>query len=160
MTNWWYLTREDAEVDGFAHLEIADRRGMNVVAAIERLDHQVGFRRIAHDRVEIEHRIEARILADPRVDLSFHLVLRLAPMIGVVRNDRGADDLEVFRLDARDDVFRARDYIGRGHVAVDVVGAHEQNDVRDARAREYVAVETFDARRRREGGIRAFARDR
>jgi hypothetical protein len=76
---------EQAKIDRLAHLEVADRRGMNPIATIiGRLD-EVRIIGAAHDLVEVDHRIKVGPLADPprglsgAVKLKHGRHLRLAP---------------------------------------------------------------------------------
>src|SRR3954469_22266354 len=94
---------EQAEVDRLAHLEVAERRWMNPVAAIVCRIEQVRIARAAHDLVEIEHPIKASARANPVVDLVSDLGFHLAPT-GIPRlrgpivpgDDGRTDDFDTF----------------------------------------------------------------
>src|SRR3954447_12332241 len=59
--------REERERYGLAHDPIAGLRRMDAVARIRVRAQPVGVGRIAHDRVEIDHRVEMAGLPDPAV---------------------------------------------------------------------------------------------
>ena len=70
---------EQAEIDRPAHLEVADRRGMNAIPAIIGRFEEVRIIGAAHDLVEVDHRIKIRPLADPVVHLVSDLCLGVVP---------------------------------------------------------------------------------
>src|SRR5215471_16261226 len=156
MTNWgnlWLLRAEEPEFHRLAHQEIADWRGMHVVAAIVGRDHLVWFVRVLNHRVEIDHRVEARALLDVVIDLMADRVLRGIPGSVTTRNDGRTDDAKVLRMRALDDDLDARHQPLRGSAAHDVVGASKAHDVRHAGMRKHITVEALDAGRRIDLGI-------
>src|SRR5580692_3933514 len=60
---------EQAEIDRLAQQEIAERRRMYSVAAVIGHGDDVRIAAVAHQLVEVEHAVEARLRADPLIDL-------------------------------------------------------------------------------------------
>src|SRR5207302_4038999 len=126
---------------------------MDAITAVIRRIEQVWIRRAAYDLVEVDHAIKACTCAYPLVDLIAYPGFRVVPA-GVVRgrlavmpgNDRGADHFNTFGFDASDDVFRSRDQFLGADVTPDIVRAHEQHDMTDARMRQHIPVETVHSR--------------
>src|SRR5258706_8052726 len=156
-----YLLPEQPEVDGFAHLEIADGRGMNAVTAIIRDLEEIGIVLAAHDLVEVEHGIEARTFPDPGVHVVADLGLLVVPAsIGdagyerMARHDGSPDDVDASRLGAADDSLDPSLHLLGGGAAAVVVVAEEEDLLAGSGMGEDVSVEVFNARRRIDGPAR------
>src|SRR5947209_4334584 len=115
---------EQAEIDRLAEQEIAVRRGMDSVAAVVGHVDDLGVARVAYQLVEVEHGVEAGLLADEIVDLVADLALGVAPAGirdarhgGVAGNDRHSDDLDALLLHPGHDVLDAGDDLLGGRLA-------------------------------------------
>src|ERR1700681_4797435 len=112
---------------------------MDSVATIEWRIDQIWMFRIPYDLVEVDHRIEWCLRADPGVDLVPDLRLRRAPsgiVVGgrpiVSRDDRDADDPRTAPFHRSDDVLHSGDNLCGTSLPTDIVRSHEQHDVGDA----------------------------
>src|ERR1700722_718701 len=148
------FSSEEIQTHRLPHFIVATRCRMDSVATIEWRIDQIWMFRILHDLVEVDHRIEGCLRADPCVDLVPDLRLRRAPS-GITVNrrtivswdDRDADDSRTAPLHPPDDVLHAGDHLCRTSLPTDIVRSHEQHDVGDALMGKHVTLEPFDARR-------------
>ena len=146
---------EQVERHRSTHLVITARAGMDAVSAVERRVDQVGVPGILHHLVEVDHRIEWRLGADPLVDLVADLASwpRSIPVLFSAggRLCRGiivAPTIFMPRAFTRLTMSSVPAMICAGRcLPADVVGAHEQDDVRHAMVGQHVALEPLEAGR-------------
>ena len=72
---------EQGEGDGVGHRFVAGRGGVEVVAAIVGGQEAIGMLRVAHDSVEVDHRVEVARRANPLIHC---LPVGLAQRAGMV----------------------------------------------------------------------------
>src|SRR5262245_65502312 len=119
---------------------------MNSVAVVVR-SQQVGVGGAAHDLVEIDHPIKISALSNPVVDLVFDSCLRIVPagIAGLGRaivsgDDRYAEDLDAFRLDARSNGAPASDNFRRRCFAAERVRSSVSSHVTHTSGRAPLAA--------------------
>lgn len=129
---------------------------MQAVAGIVVLCHQLRLRRIAQRGVGVGHRVEHAGMAYPvveRLAVCFVFRFRMVVAAGLVGRDRGADQADAVRVGAFGKLAVGRLQVGQQLLAVgrqvrrvavlaaQIVHADQHQRVRDAGARQHVAVE-------------------